>query len=98
MDSAILHRPKINGHYSKIVPSTFVHNKYEEEKVENFITRQKVSKKHLINPWSVLLLDDCTDDPRIFNKPIFQGLYKLRQFYKVHLVSLNDHQTLLQKN
>ena len=72
-----------NGHYSKIIPSSFVHNKYEEEKVENFITRQKVSKKHLENPWSVLLLDDCTDDPRIFNKPIFQGLYKNGRHWKM---------------
>lgn len=75
-----------NGHYSKIVPSSFVHNKYEENKVENFITRQKVAKKHLENPWSVLLLDDCTDDPRIFNKPIFQGLYKNGRHWKMLFV------------
>jgi GTPase SAR1 family protein len=72
-----------NGHYGKIVPSSFVHNKYDEGKVENFITRQKVCKKHLENPWAVLLLDDCTDDPRIFNKPIFQGLYKNGRHWKM---------------
>ena len=72
-----------NGHYGRIVPSTFVHNKYEEDKVSNFITRQKISKKHLENPWSILLLDDCTDDPRIFNKPIFQGLYKNGRHWKM---------------
>ena len=72
-----------NGHYGKIIPSTFVHNKYDEEKLENFIARQKISKKHLVNPWSVLLLDDCTDDPRIFNKPIFQGLYKNGRHWKM---------------
>jgi len=75
-----------NGHYSRIIPSSFVHNKYEEPKVENFITRQKVSKKHLENPWSVLLLDDCTDDPRIFNKSIFQGLYKNGRHWKMLFV------------
>lgn len=72
-----------NGHYGKIIPSSFVHNKYNEEKVENFITRQKMAKKYLPNPWSVLLLDDCTDDPRIFNKPIFQGLYKNGRHWKM---------------
>lgn len=72
-----------NGHYGKIIPSTFVHNKYEERKVEDFVTRQKISKKHLVNPWSVLLLDDCTDDPKIFNKPIFQGLYKNGRHWKM---------------
>jgi len=72
-----------NGHYGKIIPSSFVHNKYNEAKVENFITRQKMAKKFLPNPWSVLLLDDCTDDPRIFNKPIFQGLYKNGRHWKM---------------
>lgn len=72
-----------NGHYGKIIPSSFVHNKYNEEKVESFITRQKMAKKYLSNPWSVLLLDDCTDDPRIFNKPIFQGLYKNGRHWKM---------------
>ena len=72
-----------NGHYSKIMPSTFVHNKYDEEKVNQFITRQKIAKKHLPVPWSVLLLDDCTDDPRIFNKPQFQGLYKNGRHWKM---------------
>lgn len=75
-----------NGHYSKILPSTFVHNRYDEDKVNNFITRQKIAKKHLPNPWSVLLLDDCTDDPRIFNKPIFQGLFKNGRHWKMLFV------------
>lgn len=72
-----------NGHYGKILPSSFVHNKYDEQKVENFVTRQKMCKKYIPNPWSVLLLDDCTDDPRIFNKPIFQGLYKNGRHWKM---------------
>ena len=72
-----------NGHYGKIMPSIFVHNKYDERKVEDFVTRQKISKKHLLNPWSVLLLDDCTDDPKIFNKPIFQGLFKNGRHWKM---------------
>ena len=75
-----------NGHYSRIMPSTFVHNKYDEEKIDQFITRQKIAKKHLPNPWSILLLDDCTDDPRIFNKPQFQGLYKNGRHWKMLFV------------
>lgn len=72
-----------NGHYTKILPSTFVHNKYDEDKINQFITRQKIAKKHLPVPWSVLLLDDCTDDPKIFNKPQFQGLFKNGRHWKM---------------
>ena len=71
-----------NGHYRKMFPSTFVYNKLEEPKIEDFVKRQKIAKKHLKNPWAVLLLDDCTDDPKIFNKPLFQGLYKNGRHWK----------------
>jgi hypothetical protein len=72
-----------NGHYQKIFPSSFIYNKLDEKKLHNFITRQKVAKNHLQNPWAVLLLDDCTDDPKLFNKPIFQGIFKNGRHWKM---------------
>jgi len=72
-----------NGFYRKIFPSSFVYNKLEEEKVIDFIKRQKIAKIHLENPWGVLLLDDCTDDTRIFNKPFFHKLFKNGRHYKL---------------
>jgi len=75
-----------NGHYKRIVPSTFVYNRLDEKKVEDFVIRQKIAKKHLVNPWAVLLLDDCTDDPRLFNKPLFQGLYKNGRHWKMWFI------------
>jgi len=75
-----------NGHYKKLVPSTFVYNKLQEKKIEDFVTRQKIAKKHLSNPWAVLLLDDCTDDPKLFNKPLFQGLYKNGRHWKMWFI------------
>ena len=72
-----------NGHYQKIFPSSFIYNKLDEKKLENFITRQKIAKNHLQNPWAVLLLDDCTDDPKLFNKPIFQGIFKNGRHWKM---------------
>lgn len=70
-----------SGFYGKIVPSTFVHNKFDEQSVEKFITRQKIAKKHLKNPFSFLLFDDCCDDVRIFNRPIFHNLFKNGRHY-----------------
>lgn len=71
-----------NGHYSKMFPKSFVYPKLEMDKLESFIQRQKLAKQHIANPWSILLLDDCTDDPRIFNNPIFQGLFKNGRHWK----------------
>jgi hypothetical protein len=75
-----------NGHYKRIVPSSFVYNKLNEKKIEDFVIRQKAAKKHLTNPWAVLLLDDCTDDPKLFNKSLFQGLYKNGRHWKMWFI------------
>jgi hypothetical protein len=65
-----------NGFYKKILPSTFVFNDYDPEQVKSFIKRQKISRLHLPNPWAILLLDDCTDDPKIFNSKLQHGIFK----------------------
>jgi hypothetical protein len=65
-----------NHHYASMFPSTFIYNKFDSHALENFIKRQKIARTYLPNPWAMILLDDCTDDPKIFNKPLLQGLYK----------------------
>lgn len=65
-----------NHFYSSIIPSTFIHPKLDMDKLRNFVKRQKISIKYLQNPWSLLILDDCMDDPKLFNDPLIQGLYK----------------------
>ncbi len=78
-----------NGHYKTILPSTFVYNSYDEKEIERFIQRQKLAKKFLSNPWSVLLIDDCTDNPGIFRKPLQQGMYKRGRHWKMlYILSL----------
>ena len=72
-----------NGHYSSIFPKPFVYNTLNNRIIENFIERQKLAKKYLPNPWSILLLDDCTDDPKIFNDPLYQGLFKNGRHWKM---------------
>tara|TARA_Y100000389_G_scaffold59415_1_gene55474 strand:- start:1906 stop:2694 length:789 start_codon:yes stop_codon:yes gene_type:complete len=78
-----------NYAYREIMPSTFVYNEYDEDKITQFIKRQKIAHNHLQNPWSVMILDDCTDDPRIFNKPLQQALYKKGRHWKMlYILSL----------
>ena len=72
-----------NGHYSKLFPSTFVYNALDKNVIEQFVSRQKLAKNHLPNPWNILLLDDCTDDPKLFNDPLFLGLYKNGRHWKM---------------
>jgi len=72
-----------NGHYSNMFPPTFVYNKLDVERMRDFIKRQKIAKKYLPNPWAVLLLDDCTDDPRILRSPLFQGIFKNGRHWKM---------------
>ena len=78
-----------NHAYNEFLPSTFIFNEYDEEKVKDFIKRQKLASAHLQNPWAVMILDDCTDDPKLFNKPIQHALYKKGRHWKMlYIVSL----------
>ncbi len=78
-----------NHFYSRIFPSSFVYNEYNEEVLEKFIKRQKISREHLENPWSVVLLDDCTDDPKIFKTKLQNGLYKFGRHWAIwYILSL----------
>jgi hypothetical protein len=75
-----------NHHYSKIFPESFVYGSLVPTKIQDFIDRQKMAKKYLANPWSVLLLDDCTDDPKLFNDPMFQGIFKNGRHWKMWFI------------
>ena len=64
-------------------------NAYDPKQIKNFIKRQKLAKKHLPNPWAVLIVDDCTDDPRIFNTPLQQAIFKNGRHWKMwYILSL----------
>ena len=78
-----------NHSYAQFIPNTFIYNEYNENKIIDFIKRQKIAKAHLPNPWAILLIDDCTDDPSIFNKKIQQNLFKIGRHYKMwYILSL----------
>lgn len=79
------------GFFKRIFPSLFVYNSYEEEKVRNFIERQKIAKEHLDNPWAILLVDDCTENKKIFNAEIQHELFKLGRHYKLLYLLSTQH-------
>lgn len=75
-----------NHHYSRIFPGTFVFNSLNIDQINEYIKRQKLAKEHVDNPWSVLLLDDCTDDPKLFSTPLFQGIFKNGRHWKMWFI------------
>jgi hypothetical protein len=78
-----------NDFYKKKMPDTFVFSKYEEPQLESMIRRQRIAKKHLDNPWVMCIIDDCTDNPAVFTKPIQGNLFKNGRHMKfLYLVSL----------
>jgi hypothetical protein len=72
-----------NGFYGQIFPKSVVHDELDIEKIMDFKKRQKLAKKLLPNPWSILLIDDCTDNPVILRKPIFQDIFKNGRHWKM---------------
>jgi len=74
-----------NNFYKKMFPSTFVFNEYNDDQIEKFINRQKVAIKYLSggNPWSVLIIDDCTDKPSVFNDSKQIALFKNGRHWKM---------------
>ena len=70
-----------NGFYSKHCPETLIHNDYNEELLERLITRQKLAKKHLPNPYCMLIIDDCTHDSKVLRKVTQQNIWKNGRHY-----------------
>lgn len=71
-----------NEAFAKHFPSTFIYDEVNLDAIERFIKRQKLARQHLENPWAVLLLDDCTDDPKILKNKLFRGLFKNGRHWK----------------
>jgi hypothetical protein len=75
-----------NGHWANHFPSTFIYNKLELDRVEDFVRRQKFAKKHLTNPWGLLLLDDCADESKMLNSQLFKSIFKNGRHWKMWFV------------
>ena len=79
-----------NHFYSKRFPEAFLFGQLSEDAVGSFVRRQKLAMQYLPEcPWALQLIDDCTDDPKILKRPLFQNIYKNgRHFKMLHILSL----------
>jgi len=66
-----------NHFYSKMFHELYVFPEYNETEMENFVKRQKLSmRNNPENPKGLIIVDDCSDDPKFFHRPLFQKFYK----------------------
>jgi hypothetical protein len=78
-----------NHAFGSIITDVCIYNKLDLKAMENFKIRQKTAKKWLKNPWALQIIDDCTDDPKILKKTIFQDYYKNgRHWAMLHILTL----------
>lgn len=80
-----------NRFYSTIFPELFIYSAYDKRIIERLKTRQKLAKDHLANPWAVLVLDDCMDDPKAFSEPLIRGLFKNGRHWDILAIFANQY-------
>jgi len=78
-----------NHDYAKNFPELFIHNGNDLEALQDAVKRQKAASEHLLNPYSVIIQDDCTDNPTELNKPIYHAIFKNGRHWKLwYILSL----------
>lgn len=77
------------GFYAEFMPSAYIYDEYDPDVLSKAIVRQKGARQHISNPWSIIIVDDCMDEPNVFNRPPQPGLFKNGRHWKMlYIVSL----------
>ncbi len=79
-----------NQFYAQMFPDLFIFSEYDEPEMEKFAKRQKLAmRNNPENPKGLLIVDDCSDDPKFFHRPLFQKFYKNgRQWEMMFILAL----------
>lgn len=75
-----------SGQWGKIFPQSFVFNKLRLDKIQDFLHRQTLARKHLGNPWAVLLLDDCAYEGKLLKNELFKEIFQNGRHYKMWFI------------
>lgn len=71
-----------NSFFSGFSPDICVYPELKDESVQDYIKRQKIAKKYLDNPWGMEIFDDCMEDPAVFRKSLYSGMFKNGRHHK----------------
>lgn len=74
------------GFYGQYFPDVFVYNDLNVPALEDFVKREKKVTKHLANPWSMCLLDDCSAEAKLLKTPLFQEIFKNGRHYQLMFI------------
>jgi hypothetical protein len=91
-----------NGFFGEWVPDLFIEQGLESKgkgekatipSFENFRKRQKLAKNQLesrgMNPWGIMVVDDCTSTTSFFKAPVMQDAYKNGRHWRwMYILSL----------
>jgi hypothetical protein len=72
-----------NKSFAANVPAVNIYNGLSNDDIKRFIRRQKLSMKHLNNPWGLLGIDDCFDRPSQFKDPLWLSIFKNSRHWKL---------------
>lgn len=75
-----------NHFYSDMFHSLFISSEFDEEELERFVKRQKLAKQTCNNPNALLILDDCSDDPKYLSRPLIQKYFKNGRHWDMMLI------------
>eukprot|EP00122_Pirum_gemmata_P006587 Pgem_evm4s6026 len=91
-----------NSYWQQYFPKTFIYNDINTDKIQNFIHKQKLAIKYLPNPWSLLLLDDCSYNQSLFKTALMGNLFKNGRHWKMFFIMsiqyVRDLPPVLQNN
>ena len=83
-----------NAFYSKMMPSIFIHNQYDDGVISNYIRRQKkivraYNEKREVDPRAFLILDDCLyDNSWVRNTDIRSLFMNGRHYYSTLIITM----------
>jgi hypothetical protein len=89
--TAISESESTNYFYSKFMPSLFINDKFSLSLITDVKTRQVYAKKYLTNSWSILVLDDCMADTKLFNDKIIVDLLKNSRHWNLFTIFANQY-------
>jgi len=73
-----------NNFFSRRVSPLFIYSSLDLSIIQNVIKRQRLVMKLITDPWLMLILDDCMDDPKYFRSTVFAALFKNSRHWRMN--------------
>lgn len=81
----------VNSFYKEIIPDAYIFNELDPEKLDDIFKRQIFAKKHLPNPWLLLVFDDVMTNKKLLNHVNIAKLFKNGRHYSILALFTNQY-------